>query len=133
MEHLSKQQESFCENAGLFGMMISAACLIQHLMFMIPHWITFTIIVVYVLCIAGFVLLMKKALVAPRILFISVVLVFLLEALMILTLTFSLVLLILLVYLTVIVALLYTGEIPRQLKQKSIAEKEEEAKWNGIV
>ena len=133
MASLTRQQESFCENTGLFGVMMSVTCLGQHLFYMIPHWITFTIIAVYLLCIAGFVLLMKKSVVALRILFISSILIFLLEAFMLLTLTFSLVLLLLLIYLVIIVALLYTGDVQKQLKEKMIAEKEEAAKWNGIL
>jgi len=133
MASLTRQQESFCENAGLFGVMMSIACLAQHLFFMIPHWITFTIIAVYLLCIAGFVMLMKKSVVALRILFISSILVFLLEAFMLLTLTFSLVLLLLLIYLVIAVVLLYTDGVQKKLKEKMIAEKEEAAKWDGIL
>jgi predicted membrane protein len=133
MPSLTKQHESFCENAGLFGTMISITCLAQHLFFMIPHWITFIMAAVYVLCIAGFVLLMKKSVTAFPILFTSVVLVFLLEAFMLVSLTFSLVLLLLLVYLLVIVILLYTNDIQKRLKEKLVAEKEEAAKWNGII
>jgi predicted membrane protein len=133
MASLTKQQEGFCENAGLFGVMISIACLIQHMFFMIPSWVTFTIIGIYILCIAGFALLMKKSAVALRLLFISAILIFLLEAFMIYSLAFSLVLLILLLYLMVIVVLLYMGEIQKQLQKKAAAEKEEAAKWNGIV
>jgi hypothetical protein len=113
--------------------LISLACLIQHLFFMVPHWITFTIIGVYVLCITGFILLMKKSVFALRILLISAVLIFLLEALMLVSRTYSLVLLLLLLYLTVIVALLFTGETQQQLRKKSIAQKEEMAKWDGII
>lgn len=133
MVQLTKQQESFCENAGLFGVMISIACLIQHMFFMIPSWVTFTIIGLYILCITGFVLLMKKSVVALRILFISAILIFLLEGFMILSLAFSLVLLILLIYLLIIVALIYSGDTQKVLQKKAIAEKEEAAKWNGIV
>ena len=90
-------------------------------------------IAVYLLCIAGFVLLMKKSASAFLILFLSVVLVFLLEAFMLLTYTYSLVLLLLLLYLVIILMLLYTDGIPKQLKEKLIAEKEEAAKWNDIL
>jgi len=133
MIHLTRQQESFCENTGLFGVMIAVACLIQHMVFMIPGWITFTVIGVYILCITGFVLLMRKSVIAFRLLFISALLIFVLEGFMIFSLAFSLLLLILLAYLLIIVALLYSGEIKKQLQQKDIAEKEEAAKWSGIV
>ena len=133
MASLTKQQESFCENAGLFGTMISITCLAQHLFFMIPNWVTFTMIAVYILCIAGFILLMKKSAAAYLILFSGVVMVFLLEAFMLLTYAYSLVLLLLLLYMVIIIMLLYTGDIPKHLKAKLIAEREEASKWNNIL
>ena len=133
MEFLTKQQESFCENGGLFGVMISITCLIQMMIVMNPHWIPFTIIGIYILCITAFVLLTKKSIHALRLLFISSILVFFMEGFMILSSTFSLVLLILLIYLIVIVALLYTGTIPQQIKKKNIAVLEEEQQWNNIL
>ena len=133
MSSLTRQQESFCENAGLFGTMLSITCLAQHLFFMNPHWITFIMIAVYLLCITGFTLLMKKSASAFLILFASGVFVFLLEAFMLFTNTYSLVLLLLLLYLVIIIMLLYTGDIPKQLKEKLFAEKEEAAKWNNIL
>jgi hypothetical protein len=133
MDVLTKQQESFCENMGLAGLMIAVTTLIQHMVFMIPGWITITIIPVYVLTITGFVLLMRKSVAALRLLFISAILVLLVEAFMIISLAFSLMVFILLLYLIVIVALLYSGETQKQLKKKYLAEKEELEKWNGIV
>jgi Ca2+/Na+ antiporter len=133
VDHLTKEQENFCENAGLFGVMTAAACLVQIMVVMLPHWIPFTLIAVYIFCITSFVLLMKKSAMAFRLLFISTILIFLMEVLMFFALTFSLVLFVLLVYLLVVVVLLYMGTIPKRLQQKSIAEKEEAAKWNGIV
>lgn len=132
-QQLSKQQESFCENAGLFGVLISVACLVQHMVFMIPHWITFAIIAVYLLCITGFALLMKKMPAAPLLLVISAVLILLLGVFMMLALAFSLVLMLLLIYLIVISAVLYGGTTAVQLKKRSIALKEEAAKWNNII
>lgn len=132
-QQLSKQQENFCENAGLFGVLISVVCLVQHMVFMIPHWITFSIIAVYIFCITGFALLMKKMPAAPLLMAISAVLILLLGVFMTLLLAFSLVLLLLLIYLIVISAVLYGGATAAQLKKRSIAIKEEEAKWNNIL
>jgi Ca2+/Na+ antiporter len=133
MDYLNRQQENFCETAGLFDVMIAASCLIQMMVVMLPHWIPFTVIAVYIFCIIAFILLMKKSVMAFRLLFISTILIFLMEVLMFFSLTFSLVLFVLLVYLLIIVVLLYMGEIPKRLQQKSIAEREEAEKWNGIM
>ena len=133
MDILTKKQESFCENTGLFGVLIAIACLIQHMYFMIPTWITFGMIPVYIVAITSFALLMKKTATASRLLFISTILVFLLEAYMIMSLAFSLVLLILLLYMVVVVTLLYMDEIELQLKKKNRAEKEEAAQWDNVL
>lgn len=133
MEHLSRQQESFCENAGIFGALISITCLVQHMVFMLPHWITYSIMGVYVLCSTGFILLAKKNATAPILLLISAVLILLLEVLMTLSLAFSLVLVLLLINLIVINAVLYGGSTARQLKKRSIAIKEEAAQWDDVL
>jgi hypothetical protein len=133
MEFLTKQQESFCENAGLFGVMIAITCMIQMMIVMVAHWIPFTVIGTYILCIAGFIMLMKKSAYAFRLLFISSIAIFIMAALVLLSNIFSLLLLILLAYLIVIITLLYMGPIPVQLKKRQLAVMEEEQKWNNVL
>ncbi len=132
-QHLSKQQESFCDNAGLVGVLISIACLIQYMIFMVPGWITVVIILVYILCITGFVLLMKKNAAAPLLLLLSAVLTFLVEILMMLSLAFSLVLVLLLLYLCAVTAVVYIDETAAQLKKRSIALKQDAAAWDNVL
>ncbi|MEI9958565.1 MAG: hypothetical protein WDM90_20175 [Ferruginibacter sp.] len=76
MDILTKSEESFCENAGLGGLLLSLTCLIQHLFFMEPHWITYSIMGIYILPITGFVLLMKKKANAPSLILVSMILIF---------------------------------------------------------
>jgi hypothetical protein len=133
MEYLNKQQESFCENAGLAGVLISLTCLIQHMVFMLPHWIMFVIVGVYIFCITAFILLMKKIQTAPLLLLINAGLIFLIEVFMIFSLAFSPVIIILLLYVIVITVVLYMGTIPAQLKKRSIALKEDNAQWDSVL
>jgi ABC-type multidrug transport system fused ATPase/permease subunit len=130
---LSKQQESFCEKAGIVGVLISLACLMQHVIFMIPNWVTISVIFVYCLCIVGFVLLAKKKVVAPKLLLTSGILVLVVEIVMTFSFTFSLIILILLIYLIVIVVISLAGGLSEKLKQKALEEKEEANKWEGIL
>ncbi len=132
MDHLSKNQESFCETAGIFGVLISLTCLVQHIIFMIPHWITYSVIIVYLLSITGFTLLAKKSSVAFWFISASTILVLVVEAFMILTLTFSLVLLMLLIYSVLMAILIRILGIQDQLKLKEKNEKEEKEKWDKI-
>src|SRR4051812_6018322 len=133
MEHLSEKQESFCETAGVFGVLITLTCLIQHLIFMVPTWITNTAIFMYLLSIVGFALLVKKSTKAFLILLISTILVFIMNDLIFLSQGFSPVVLILFLYSFVITVLIKTSQIQKQLKQKVAFEKEEKAKWKGII
>jgi len=133
MDILTKSEENFCENAGLAGLLLSLTCLIQQLVFMIPHWITYSMMGIYILPVTSFVLLMKKKATAPSLILVSMILIFLLEVFLILSLTFSLVVLLLFLYLVVMVALMYSGNIVSQLKRKDRVEKEEAAKWNGVI
>ncbi len=133
MEYLNKQQENFCENAGLVGVLISTTCLIQHLVFMMPHWISFTLVAIYIFCIISFVLLMKKQHTSPLLLLINSALIFIVEVLMIIELAFSPVIIILLIYVIVITVLLYMGTIPAQLKKRNIAAKEEDMLWSNVL
>jgi hypothetical protein len=130
---LSKQQESFCENAGIVGVLISLSCLIQHFIFVIPNWISNSIIPAYCLCIVGFILLAKKKAIAPKLLLVSSILVLVVEVLITFSFAFSLIILILLIYLIVIVVILLAGDISEKLKQKAIGEKAEADKWEGIL
>lgn len=133
LEYLSKREENFCENAGLFGVLITIACLAQHLYFMIPNLVTFAIIGVYLFCITAFVLLMKKQPYALVLLAISTGLVLLIEIIMMISLAFSLVLIILWIYLLVITIIGYTSDLPDQLKKNSIEKRKEEEAWRGII
>ncbi|MES2776565.1 MAG: hypothetical protein V4722_20475 [Bacteroidota bacterium] len=131
--HLSKSQESFCENMGLFGVLISATCLGQTFFFMNLHWLAFTFIAIYTLSLIGFILLMKKSHLATTVLIVSSALVFGAELMMLVSLVFSLVLLILFIYLVVTLFLVYGAGIPMALKQKYFTEKAEEDNWAGKI
>ena len=133
MEHLTKKQESFCENGGIFGALISLTCLIQHLIFMVHGWITYSFIPVYLLSIIGFVLLARKSSKAYLVILISTVLIFVVEALMIIGLVFTVILLILWVYSVLIIVFIKVDHIQKQLYQKEKSEKAEREKWDGII
>lgn len=78
-------------------------------------------------------MLMKKSTGSLKLLTIGTILIFIMAALVLLSNIFSLLLLLLLAYLITVVTLLYTGQIPAQLKKKHMAAKEEEQKWNTIL
>ena len=135
MDHLTKQQQSFCDNTGLGGVLLALTCLIQHLYLMIPGWLSITMMIVYLFSILSFVFLMRKSVVAPVLLLISTILIFLQEAVMILAMAYSLVLLLLLVYSIVIVMLVFTSStgLQKNLRLLAAAKKEEQQEWSGKI
>ena len=135
MDHLTKQQQSFCDNTGLGGVLLALTCLFQHLYLMIPNWFSVTMVVVYLFAIISFVFLMRKSVAAPVLLLISTILIFLQEAIMILGMAYSLVLLLLLVYSIVIVVLIFTSSTKLQtnLKLHAAAKREEQQEWSGKI
>jgi len=133
MEYLTESEESFCENIGIFGVLISATCLFQAFVFMIPHWITYLIIVVYILSITAFVLLAKKSTIAFPLIISSIVLLLALEVFMFIALAFSLVLLMLLVYSMVTIVLLLLYEMPKKIRKQKNYEKAERERWDSIL
>ena len=133
MDHLSEKDEAFLSNMGIAGVLLTSTCLIQLILVMEGHWITFTIIGIYLLSLASYILMIKKSATAPPMLLVSAILIFLAEAFLILTLTFSLVLLLLLIYSAVTVALVYTSGIIKKLQQRDLAEKQERDNWKNII
>jgi hypothetical protein len=88
---LTDKNKDLCTYTGVFGILLSLTCLIQHFVVAIPHWVTFIITLVYLLTITSFSLLAVMKPAAPVLLIISSVLVFLTEAFLIISGLFSLV------------------------------------------
>ncbi len=133
MDHLSKKDEAFLSNMGIGGVLLTSTCLVQFILVMLGHWISFTIVAIYLFTLAGYILMIKKSVNAPLLIFISAILIFLAEAYMILSLTFSLVLVLLLIYSAVTVALIYTSDIIKKLRLRDLEEKQERENWKNLL
>lgn len=133
MDFLTKQQQQFCDNAGIAGLLLAITCLIQHLIFMVPNWITYTIIFVYAGAVAAYILLMKKNAYAFTCLIVCSIVLFVLETYMLVAFVFSLVVLLLLLYTAVIAAVMYGFGLPERLKEYTALQNEEKKKWEGVI
>ena len=133
MDHLSEKDEAFLGNMGAGGVLLTSACFIQLVLIMEGHWISFTIMAVYLIALASYIMMIKKSAIAPLMLLISAILIFLVEAYLILALTFSLLLLLLLIYSAVTVVLVYTSGIIKKLQRRDLAEKQERDNWKNII
>ncbi len=133
MDHLTKKDVNFCETAGLYGVIMSLACLFQHLYFMIPGMITITIIGLYMISTISFVMLMKKSTLALLFLAISTGLILLIIIVMALSLAFSLVLILFFIYLVVITAIGFSSDLQKHLRAQKQAEEADAAEWAGKI
>jgi hypothetical protein len=129
MDILTRKEESFCLINSIFGILIAATALIQHMTLMTDHWVAFLLIAVYILPIIAYSFLMRKSNYALVLLWISLLLVFAMELLLSYANVFSVIILFLLMYLIVTVLVLQLSGIHILLKKKYIAEKQEEDHW----
>jgi hypothetical protein len=131
MEFLSPKEEDFCVTAGIAGVLLAITCLIQHLLLMLPHWITYSMVVGYLLSMAGYFLLARRSPHAFIVIIISSVWVMASAVLMLVSLVFSLVLILLLVYSVVTIVLMAMNDLQKKIKSKALAEKMERESWKG--
>lgn len=130
---LNNQQKNICEYGGLFGILLSLTCLVQHLILAIPSHITNPMIPVYILCISGFLLLALLKPVALYFLFAGALLTLVIEWRYITYITFSLVVLLLFIYHVIMIVLLITEQIPARLIRARQLKEAEEEEWRGKI
>jgi membrane-bound ClpP family serine protease len=130
---LTNRQQDICSYTGLFGVLITLTCLIQHMAITKAHWITFTMLGIYLFIIMAFVLLGLQKSMSPLLLIIAAALSLIAELILTISGIFSLAVLLLLLYTVIIVISLYAEQIPRLLKQKALEIKVEEDLWKDKI
>lgn len=130
---LTSKEKSFCEYSGLFGILLTLTCLIQHFVVAIPGRITNPMIPAYFLAIASFLLLALLKSTSQVFLIISAVLSIVIEWRWMTSYSFSMVVLLLVIYHIVIIVILFSEEIPRKLKAIEQAKKDEESLWRDKI
>ena len=132
-ETLTTRQKNLCEYGGIFGMLLTLTCLIQHIAVAIPGKITNPMIPGYIFAIAAFALLGLQKTYAIILLIISGSNAAFTEYQWMKHYSFSLVVLMLFLYHIIIIVTMYTEKIPERLKQKRQAKKEEEDLWKDRI
>ncbi len=130
---ITNSQKNLCEYGGIFGVLLSLTCLIQHIAVAIPGKATNPMIPGYLFAIAAFVLLGLQKTYAVILLIISGAYSAFTEYQWMKHYSFSLVVLLLFIYHVIIIVAMYVEQIPERLKQKRLAEKAEEDEWRGKI
>ena len=123
--------KNICEYCGGFGALLSFVCLVQHLTFAIPSYITNPMIAEYFFAIVAFLLLALKKTIAPVLIIVSGVLSAVVVWLWMTHYAFSLVVSLLFVYHIAIVIVIFESKLPQKLKEKRRLELEEEKFWEN--
>ena len=126
---LSNYHRNICEYGGVFGILLSATCLIQHFVVAIPGKITNPMIAVYILAICAFLLLSLMKSISMVFMIASGLLTMVVEWRWATSFAFSMVVLLLFIYHVIMIVLLYTEELPKKLKAIEKAKKNEEMYW----
>jgi len=133
MSQLNQNQQDTCIYTGIFGAMLGATTLVQHVMITKQHWITFALLFIYLISIITFIMLATQKHYAPLLLIVSTALVFVAEAFLIISGLFSLIVLLLFTYSVVMIVILYVGEYPQKLRGKEMARRAEELAWRERI
>ncbi len=132
-DSLTNGQKNLCEYGGIFGVLLSLTCLIQHIAVAIPGKATNPMIPGYIFAIAAFVLLGLQKSYAVILIIISATNAAFTEWQWMKHYSFSLVVLMLFIYHFIIIVSMYVEQVPKKLKQKRLAEKEEEDLWKDKI
>jgi hypothetical protein len=132
-DSLTTRQKDLCEYGGIFGVLLSLTCLVQHIVVAIPGKITNPMIPGYLFGIVAFVLLGMQKSYAIILVIISAAYSVFNEFQWMNHYSYSLVVLLLFIYHVIIIVFVYVEKVPEKLKQKRLVEKEEEDQWRGKI
>ena len=133
MNSLTERQQNLCIYGGLFGAMLTATCLIQHIALATSHWIAFVLMGVYVYALLVFILLAFQKMWAPLLLITSTSLIMISLVFVLAGGFYSLALILLFVYCTVMTIVIYMEQLPARLKQKALLKRQEELTWRDKI
>jgi len=133
MNSLTNKQQDFCGYCGTFGALLSLTCLVQHLVISNVHWISFTLLGMYLFVAASFILLAVQKPIAPVLLIISCVVTLVAEATLIISFVFSVAVILLFVYTVVITMVIYIEGLPKRLKGRALLIRAEKEAWEGKI
>jgi hypothetical protein len=131
MTTLTNRDKNICSYGGLFGVLLTLTCLIQHLAITTTHWLVAVMIFMYIFSIVSFSLLIAQKWLASFLLIVNSVSTLIVTMILILSGVFSLVVIFLFFYTTITTVFVFVEQITSKLKQKTMALKAEEELWRG--
>ncbi|MBL7756114.1 MAG: hypothetical protein JNL59_01930 [Chitinophagaceae bacterium] len=133
MKQLAQGKEDTCTYTGIFGCLLTATVLIQHILITRQHWLTFVLLVIYLFSLLSFIMLATKSQYSPVLIAVNTGLLMFANVMVLLQGLFSAALIALMLYSTAIVCFLYVSGYPALLNEIARAKREEEKEWEGKI
>ena len=125
----AEKLSEICGYTGVFGMLISITCMVQHMIYGLSHWLIYAIALFYCFAIISYLLLSLQKQYAP-LLIIIVAALSLVDVLMLFIFhVISLIVVVLLLYSVIAASLLYMEGIAGRLRMRAIEKRREEDEW----
>lgn len=125
--------QNICVYGGVFGILISATCLIQLMAMTTSHWLTYSLLSVYTSGLVTFLLLALQRYYAPIFMIVSTALSMVSVTILLIGGFFSLILIIEFFYVLVMTIVVFMENIPSALKNKARLKKQEELVWKDKI
>lgn len=129
----AEKLSEICGYTGVFGMLISITCMVQHMIYGLSHWLIYLIALFYCFAIISYLLLALQKQYAP-LLIIIVAALSLADVLMLFIFhVISLIVVVLLLYSVIAASLLYMEGIAGRLRMRAIEKRREDDEWRERI
>lgn len=133
MKQLPQGKEDTCTYTGIFGCLLTATVLIQHILITREHWLTFVLLGIYLFSLLSFIMLSIKSQYAPVLIAVNTGLLMFANVMVLLQGLFSAALIALMLYSTAVACFLYVSGYPALLNEIARAKRAEEKEWEGKI
>ena len=126
---MNERHQNICIYGGIFGILLSATCLIQLMAYTNSHWIAYTLFSIYAFILFVFVQLSLQRSYAPVLTIIASATSMIAVLYVMIAGFYSLVLILMFLYCLIFTIVIYMENIPAGLKAKARLKKEEDLAW----
>ncbi len=129
----NERLQNICIYGGVFGILISATCLIQLMTYTYYHWAAYALPAVYAISLFVFLFLALQKLFAPLLMIVSTVLSMIAVAFVMIGRVYSLILIVHFLYSLAMTIVIYMENVPALLKYRAGLKKQEELAWRDKI
>jgi hypothetical protein len=134
MNSLTSSQREVCTYTGVFGILLSATCLIQHFVIVAEYnWITILLMTAYVFSGLAFSLLISQHYIAPILLIINSAALMTSSLVLLFNGLFSLIVILMYIYTSIIMTFVYLEGYPAKFWENTLILRAERNQWRDKI